>query len=361
MENTKVMIMEEIKVLKEDVFREISNEFFIQDKIKEEIKMTVSLKVKSFEYEMTQKMVLFTDHLLGHRWDQLWKTPKDESLGSTFLKEILDRHISQCKVVLIRPSNTARAHSTQSHVLSVNETYTRLIPREIESIPKSSTSSFIDEENAVSPNSMDIISEPLEMPTNQMQPSYDIVDSNFKVSNQVELTTEKKNSAHISRPFKTLRSYPRRHLAKKETDVLNLIDDSNFMVKYINDEIGNGVFARKKFSKGEPLLEYKGKLREGPFLEDEDDTYFFEFNFNGKLKIIDASVDDGSLGRLINDEHCHPNIFPKLVEKGEKQHIIFKAKKDIEVEDEIRFNYGGESFQPGHPHGFGMEAPEQID
>lgn len=60
-------------------------------------------------------------------------------------------------------------------------------------------------------------------------------------SNLVQLPSLKdklKNPEHTSRPLETLRCYPKRHLLKRKTDVLDLIDESNFMVKYINEEIG---------------------------------------------------------------------------------------------------------------------------
>lgn len=48
---------------------------------------------------------------------------------------------------------------------------------------------------------------------------------------------------------------------------------------------GKGVFSKKKFFKGEPLLEYKGILKECKFLEADEDTYIFEFKFKDKMMV----------------------------------------------------------------------------
>jgi len=48
---------------------------------------------------------------------------------------------------------------------------------------------------------------------------------------------------------------------------------------------GSGVFAIKPIRKGTLLLEYKGEmLEEDPLLKNIDDTYVYEFKFNGQHK-----------------------------------------------------------------------------
>jgi len=48
---------------------------------------------------------------------------------------------------------------------------------------------------------------------------------------------------------------------------------------------GLGVFAIKPIRKGTFLLEYKGEmLEEDPLLKNIDDTYVYEFKFNGQHK-----------------------------------------------------------------------------
>lgn len=55
---------------------------------------------------------------------------------------------------------------------------------------------------------------------------------------------------------------------------------------------------------------------------------------------IDASQEDGSLGRLINDDHKLPNCkVRKLMVQG-KPHLCVFAIENISAETEITYNYG---------------------
>lgn len=56
---------------------------------------------------------------------------------------------------------------------------------------------------------------------------------------------------------------------------------------------------------------------------------------------IDASFDDGSLGRLVNDSQ-KPNGKIKKIELDGKPHHCLFAIKDINKDDEITYDYGGQ-------------------
>lgn len=59
---------------------------------------------------------------------------------------------------------------------------------------------------------------------------------------------------------------------------------------------------------------------------------------------INASRKDESLGRLVNDDHLHPNCkMKKMVVKG-KPHLFLFALRDICAREEITYNYGGTDF-----------------
>lgn len=59
---------------------------------------------------------------------------------------------------------------------------------------------------------------------------------------------------------------------------------------------------------------------------------------------IDASKDDGSLGRLVNYDPENPNcIMKKVVHKG-KPHLCLFAVKKISPGEEITYNYGDSSY-----------------
>lgn len=55
---------------------------------------------------------------------------------------------------------------------------------------------------------------------------------------------------------------------------------------------------------------------------------------------IDASEDDGSLGRLLNDSKRQPNCLPKLLEIDNRPRLVFVALRPIEFGQELRYNYG---------------------
>jgi len=66
------------------------------------------------------------------------------------------------------------------------------------------------------------------------------------------------------------------------------------------------------------------------------------FNFN--CCSLDATCDDGSLGRLVNDEHKKPNCVMKLVEVDNSPHLCLFALQDLHAGSELRYNYGEGNF-----------------
>ncbi|XP_070411296.1 uncharacterized protein [Nothobranchius furzeri] len=87
-------------------------------------------------------------------------------------------------------------------------------------------------------------------------------------------------------------------------------DKDGFDVKFINSFKGRGVFSTCHFEKGSFLVEYRGEVINKLEYEDRLRIYhdamkvfMFEFRHNGKLMCVDASREDDSLGRLVNDDH----------------------------------------------------------
>ena len=58
---------------------------------------------------------------------------------------------------------------------------------------------------------------------------------------------------------------------------------------------------------------------------------------------IDGSEEDGSFGRLINDDHVDPKVKPKIITVDGVPCIAFFAVKDIKPGEELTYSYGGES------------------
>ncbi|XP_037553169.1 N-lysine methyltransferase KMT5A-A-like, partial [Nematolebias whitei] len=124
-------------------------------------------------------------------------------------------------------------------------------------------------------------------------------------------------------------------------------DKEGLVIKYISDLKGRGIFANTSFVKGDFLLEYRGELISKEECEqrqrgynDRLKVFLFEFYFNGKLWCVDAAKEDGSLGRLVNDDHINPNAKMKYLTQQGKPHLCLFAIKDINQGDEITYNYG---------------------
>ncbi|XP_063048676.1 uncharacterized protein LOC134442436, partial [Engraulis encrasicolus] len=124
-------------------------------------------------------------------------------------------------------------------------------------------------------------------------------------------------------------------------------DKSGFEVKFINSWKGRGIFATVPFEKGNFLLEYRGDFitieecqRRQRFYHDNRKVFMFEFRFDGKIWCIDAATEDGSFGRLVNDDHINSNAKIKCLNLQGKPHLCLFATRDIRSGEEITYNYG---------------------
>jgi len=59
---------------------------------------------------------------------------------------------------------------------------------------------------------------------------------------------------------------------------------------------------------------------------------------------IDASEEDGSFARLLNDNHKNPNVFAKVIKKNGEDIPAFFAKHTINKGEELTYNYGGGNY-----------------
>ncbi|XP_026089426.1 uncharacterized protein LOC113063327 isoform X1 [Carassius auratus] len=117
--------------------------------------------------------------------------------------------------------------------------------------------------------------------------------------------------------------------------------------RFINSHKGRGVFASMSIDKGCFILEYRGELlsqeesqtRQNRYNETEN-TFLFEFDWNGRQWCIDASKEDGSLGRLVNDNNKTPNCKVKKISVEGKPHLCLFSVKAIASGEELTYNYG---------------------
>ncbi|XP_036932014.1 uncharacterized protein LOC119017757 isoform X5 [Acanthopagrus latus] len=122
-------------------------------------------------------------------------------------------------------------------------------------------------------------------------------------------------------------------------------DKAGLREHFINPYKGRGVFAVEVFNQGDFVLEYRGKLfkQDGLLTKKYNDTeavFLFDFKWKGGCWCLDASVEDKSLGRLVNDDHIKPNCKIKAIDVGGMPHLCLFALRDIAPGEEITYNYG---------------------
>ncbi|CAC5426108.1 unnamed protein product [Mytilus coruscus] len=163
-------------------------------------------------------------------------------------------------------------------------------------------------------------------------------------------------------------------------------DKDGFVVRYIDDTLGKGVFAERSFNKGAFLLEYDGDLvsnKEGSKrLEVHSNTlgcYVFFFKYGGKsLRYMSQTITHGEemqivitnlikciaqqlvyhsegqmsidatfskqMGRFVNDGvGADENAVMKKIVVDRSPHLVLFAIRDIYSGDEIRYDYGDAS------------------
>ena len=115
----------------------------------------------------------------------------------------------------------------------------------------------------------------------------------------------------------------------------------------ITADKGRGVFVLRPFVKDEFLLPYIGELisekegfqREKRMTSDQGCFLFFLIH-NGIPLCIDATTEDGNLGRLLNHSRTNRNCVPKRMIINERPYIYFIAARDINEGEELLYDYG---------------------
>ncbi|XP_017873716.1 PREDICTED: histone-lysine N-methyltransferase pr-set7 [Drosophila arizonae] len=114
---------------------------------------------------------------------------------------------------------------------------------------------------------------------------------------------------------------------------------------------GRGVVAIRRFKRNEFVVEYVGDLisiseateRERRYALDENaGCYMYYFKHKNQQYCIDATIDTGKLGRLINHSR-NGNLVTKVVVIKQRPHLVLLAKDDIEIGEELTYDYGDRS------------------
>lgn len=113
------------------------------------------------------------------------------------------------------------------------------------------------------------------------------------------------------------------------------------VIKWIDEEIGYGLFAGIDFFPGTYIAEYVGKVREIERLNKDLNSYCFHYPtrfFSWNYTVID-SIDQGNETRFINHSNT-PNLRPRwLLDRG-LLHLVFFSDAYIAKGTQLTFNYG---------------------
>ncbi|KAJ7628501.1 hypothetical protein FB45DRAFT_748637, partial [Roridomyces roridus] len=104
-----------------------------------------------------------------------------------------------------------------------------------------------------------------------------------------------------------------------------------------------GLYAMEKISRGEMVIEYVGEIIRAQVAEKREKIYerqgigsSYLFRIDEDL-VVDATK-KGNLGRLINHS-CDPNCTAKIITINGEKKIVIYAKQEIELGDEITYDY----------------------
>lgn len=114
---------------------------------------------------------------------------------------------------------------------------------------------------------------------------------------------------------------------------------------------GRSVFAGRQFKAGEFICKYEGELCSYSVFRDRIPvynnlgfgSYILEFKFKEKRWAIDATKEDGTLGRLINHSRLLNNIKPVVGVKDEIPYVYFVAIRTILKGEELLYDYSDKS------------------
>ncbi|XP_045467257.1 N-lysine methyltransferase KMT5A [Harmonia axyridis] len=117
------------------------------------------------------------------------------------------------------------------------------------------------------------------------------------------------------------------------------------------DGKGRGIVADKQFKRGDFVIEYSGDLieiseakkREEMYATDQNaGCYMYYFEHNNHKYCIDATPESDRLGRLVNHSR-NGNLMTKTVSVDGKPRLVLIAKEDIEIGQELLYDYGDRS------------------
>jgi len=114
---------------------------------------------------------------------------------------------------------------------------------------------------------------------------------------------------------------------------------------------GRGIIATRIFLRHEFVVEYSGELleihtakkREKKYAQDlRVGCYMYYFTYRNQQYCVDATAETDRLGRLVNHSRSG-NLIPKVLEVESVPRLILIAKRDIDANEELCYDYGDRS------------------
>ncbi|XP_048024945.1 N-lysine methyltransferase KMT5A-A-like [Megalobrama amblycephala] len=138
----------------------------------------------------------------------------------------------------------------------------------------------------------------------------------------------------------------RKKRIKPEQDAKeHILSDKAFIEgRQINTFKGRGVFSLEHIESSTFVVEYRWILSQSKHVEDVQGNYLFDFTWNGTRYCTDATKVDGSLGRLLCDDHRNPNCKVKTIIVDGRPHLCLFSIRDIFPDEEVTYNYGDSSW-----------------
>ncbi|KRY56522.1 Phosphatidylinositol 4-kinase alpha [Trichinella britovi] len=184
-----------------------------------------------------------------------------------------------------------------------------------------------------------------------------LIRTSTKIGNSKKNSTKKKNSCNSRQitEFFTVRKSGRKTASELQEEKFDKLKKAILSVCQDGLEVcefpvkGRGVIATKKFYRDDFVVEYRGELidineaqrRERDYQNSSQvGCYMYYFSYKGKRYCVDATPESSHFGRLLNHSAKDPNVKSKIVNIDDNPRIIFVAKRDVEIGEELLYDYG---------------------
>lgn len=111
----------------------------------------------------------------------------------------------------------------------------------------------------------------------------------------------------------------------------------NLVIKWVDEQVGYGVFAVQDIRVGTFIGEYTGIVRERT--KDQENFYCFEYAIGSKSPFVIDAQQKGNYTRFINHSNA-PNVEPVSVYLNGAMHVILIAQKPIQKGEQLCYHYG---------------------